>query len=89
MIFGKEYRAQSSLLCSLLHSPVTSCVLNVQPWIQYIIKLYIQGTRQIRTDMMQQQTEYNERQGMHSGSKVPGSNLSPKVDYVMSSSSVQ
>jgi hypothetical protein len=27
MIFGEEYRAQSSLLCSLLHPPVTSSLL--------------------------------------------------------------
>jgi hypothetical protein len=27
MIFGEEYRAYSSLLCSLLHSPVTSSLL--------------------------------------------------------------
>ena len=27
IIFGEEYRAQSSLLCSLLHSPVTSSLL--------------------------------------------------------------
>jgi hypothetical protein len=27
MLFGKEYRTESSLLCSLLHSPVTTSIL--------------------------------------------------------------
>ena len=28
MIFGEEYRSQSSLLCSLLNSPITSSILS-------------------------------------------------------------